>query len=80
MNLGASLGNYLRNTELKMKGLSVSTEHLFEANQDPFLLQRMQSRAVEFDTIDKKVQRGYISKDDGARELGYEKAFKTSIP
>jgi hypothetical protein len=76
-NLGASLGNFLRNTELKMKGLSVSTEHLFEANQDPFLLQRMQSRAVEFDTIDKKVQRGYISKDDGARELGYERAFKS---
>ena len=76
-NLGASLGNFLRNTELKMKGLSVSTEHLFQANQDPFLLQRMQSRSVEFDTIDKKVQRGYISKDDGARELGYEKAFKS---
>jgi hypothetical protein len=68
--------NFLRNTELKMKGLSVSTEHLFQANQDPFLLPRMQSRSVEFDTIDKKVQRGYISKDDGARELGYEKAFK----
>ena len=60
-----------------MKGLSVSTEHSFEANQDPFLLQRMQSRAVEFNTIDQKVQRGYISKDDGARELGYEKAFKS---
>lgn len=75
-NLGASLGNFLRNTELKMKGLSVTTEHRFEANQDPFLLQRHQARAVEFDTIDKKVQRGYISKDDGARELGYEKAFK----
>jgi hypothetical protein len=74
-NLGASLGNFLRNTELKMKALSVSTEHQFQANQDPFLLQRQQARAVEFDTIDKKVQRGYISKDDGARALGYEKAF-----
>ena len=56
--------------------LSVSTEHLFEANQDPFLLQRMQARSVEFNTIDQKVQRGYISKDDGARELGDEKAFR----
>ena len=74
--VGASLGNFLRNTELKMKGLSVSTEHQFEANQDPFLLQRMQAHAVEFDTVDKKVRAGYISKDDGARELGYEKAFK----
>ena len=77
-NLGASLGNFLRNTELKMKGLSVSTEHLFEANQDPFILQRMQARSVEFDTIDKKVRAGYISKDDGARELGYENAFRSS--
>jgi hypothetical protein len=74
--LGASLGNYLRNTELRMKGLSVTSEHVFAPNQDPFLLTRMQSRAVEFDTVDKKVQRGYISKDDGARELGYPAAFK----
>jgi hypothetical protein len=74
--LGASLGNYLRNSELRMKGLSVTSEHIFAPNQDPFLLTRMQARAVEFDTIDKKVQRGYISKDDGARELGYPAAFK----
>jgi hypothetical protein len=75
--LGASLGNWLRNTELKMKSLRVTTEHVFAPNQDPFLLSRMQSRAVEFDTIDKKVRAGYISKDDGARELGYEKAFSS---
>lgn len=30
---------------------------------------------MEFDIVDKKVQRGYISKDDGARELGYERAL-----
>jgi len=53
------------------------TEHVFAPNLDPFQLTRMQSRAVEFDTIDKKVQRGYISKDDGARLLGYMKAFKS---
>ncbi|MDD5088541.1 MAG: hypothetical protein PHI18_07060 [bacterium] len=74
--LGASLGNFLRNTELKMKGLSVTTEHKFAPNQDPFLLTRMQARSVEFDTVHKKVLAGYISKDDGARELGYEKAFE----
>lgn len=75
-NLGASLGNWLRNTELRMKGLSVTSEHIFAPNQDPFLLSRMQARAVEFDTIDKKVRSGYISKDDGARELGYTGAFR----
>lgn len=73
--LGASLGNWLRNTELRMKGIPVTARHQFAPNQDPFLLSRMQARAVELETIDKKVQRGYISKDDGARELGYSKAY-----
>ena len=59
-----------------MKGCSAVTQHVFAPNQDPFLLTRMQARAVEFETIDKKVQRGYISKDDGARELGYSKAYE----
>jgi hypothetical protein len=75
-NLGASLGNWLRNSELRMKGMTVSSEHIFAPNQDPFLLTRMQARSVEFDTVDKKVRAGYISKDDGARELGYTAAFK----
>ena len=74
-NLGKSLGNYLRNSELAMQGNLCKSEHVFEPNQDPFQLSRMQSRNIEFDTIDKKVKRGYISKDDGARELGYAKAF-----
>ncbi|MCB1060559.1 MAG: hypothetical protein KDB65_10020 [Calditrichaeota bacterium] len=74
-NLGASLGNFLRNTELAMQGNLCKSEHIFEPNQDPFQLTRMQARNIEFDTVDKKVKRGYISKDDGARELGYAKAF-----
>jgi hypothetical protein len=79
-NLGGSLGNWLRNTELKMKGIDCVSEHLFEPNQDPFILSRMNARAIEFETIDKKVQRGYISKEDGAREMGYSKAFKENVP
>ena len=78
-NLGASLGNWLRNTELKMKGLPVVSDHVFAPNQDPFLLSRMQAAAVEFDTVDKKVRAGYISKDDGARELGYGAAYNEEI-
>jgi hypothetical protein len=74
-NLGASLGNFLRNTELAMQGNLCKSEHMFEPNQDPFQLTRMQARNIEFDTVDKKVKRGYISKDDGARELGYAKAY-----
>jgi hypothetical protein len=56
-----------------------SSEHVFAPNQDPFLLSRMQAASVEFDTIDKKVRAGYISKDDGARELGYASAYKPQI-
>ncbi|HEY3295079.1 MAG TPA: hypothetical protein VGL38_06555 [bacterium] len=78
-NLGASLGNWLRNSELKMKGIPVRSEHVFAPNQDPFLLSRMQAHSVEFDTVDKKVRAGYISKDDGARELGYAAAFRKEI-
>ncbi|MBK6912027.1 MAG: hypothetical protein IPK53_00395 [bacterium] len=74
-HLGRSLGNYLRNTELTMQGNLCQCEHVFEPNQDPFQLSRMQARNIAFDTVDKKVKRGYISKDDGARELGYQKAF-----
>ncbi|MCL4305540.1 hypothetical protein KJZ99_06475 [bacterium] len=74
-HLGKSLGNFLRNTELRMQGNLCACEHVFAPNQDPFQLSRMQARNIEFDTIDKKVKRGYISKDDGARELGYSRAY-----
>lgn len=73
-SLGASLGNFLRNTELAMHGIQAKSEHVFEPNQDPFQYSRQQAKSVEFETIDKKVRRGYISKDDGARELGYHKS------
>ena len=76
-DIGTSLANWLRNTELRLRGNTATVEHVFSPNQDPFMLSRMQSRAVEFDTIDKKVQRGYISKDDGARLLGFQKAYKS---
>jgi hypothetical protein len=78
-NLGASLGDWLRNTELAMKGIQATTEHEFAPNQDPFMLSRMQARAIEFDTVDKKVRAGYISKDDGARELGYSQSFRSGV-
>lgn len=76
-NLGASLGDWLRNSELSMKGIRATTEHEFAPNQDPFMLSRMQARAIEFDTVDKKVRAGYISKDDGARELGYSQSYRS---
>jgi hypothetical protein len=76
-DMGTSLANFLRNTELRMRSNLTTAHHIFSPNEDPFLLPKMQARAIEFETIDKKVQRGYISKDDGARLLGYLKAFRT---
>jgi len=76
-DMGTSLANWLRNTELRLRGNLATAQHVFSPNQDPFLLPKMQAHAIEFETIDKKVQRGYISKDDGARLLGYMKAFKS---
>jgi hypothetical protein len=75
-DMGTSLADWLRNTELRMHGNLATAHHIFSPNEDPFLLSKMQARAIEFETIDKKVQRAYISKDDGARLLGLLKAFK----
>jgi hypothetical protein len=75
-DMGTSLADWLRNTELRMRGNLATAHHIFSPNEDPFLLPKMQARAIAFETIDKKVQRGYISKDDGARLLGLLKAFK----
>jgi len=71
-----SFADWLRNTELQMAGINAKANHIFLPNQDPFILDKAKSEAILFDTVDKKVKRGYISKDDGAKELGYYRAFK----
>jgi len=71
-----AFADWLRNAELQMQGIDAKSSHIFSPNQDPFILDKAKSNAIMFDTIDKKVKRGYISKDDGAKELGYHKAFK----
>lgn len=71
-----AFADWLRNTELGMAGINAISNHMFSPNQDPFILEKARTNAILFDTIDKKVQRGYICKDDGAKELGYYKAYK----
>ncbi len=68
--------DWLRNTEIAMAGINAKANHIFTPNQDPFILDKARTNAILFDTIDKKVNSGYISKDDGAKELGYYKAYR----
>jgi hypothetical protein len=74
--LGVSLADWLRTTELRLKGNLAIPHHRFTPNQDPFLVDRRRAEQMLFDIVDGKVQRGYISKEQGARELGYSEAFK----
>lgn len=68
---GKALAEWILNKELEFRGIPASAEYIFSPNQDPYQLEREKANSLRFDTIDKKVSRGYISKVDGARELGY---------
>jgi len=71
-----ALADWIRNTELELQGIDCVTHHQFSPNQDPFILNKMNARDLEFRTIDTMVRRGYISKDEGAQRLGLPSAFK----
>jgi hypothetical protein len=73
---GVALADWIRITELRLKGNLANPHHRFAPNQDPFMVERERAKQILFETVDSKVQRGYISKDQGARELGYQEAFK----
>jgi hypothetical protein len=72
---GTSLADWIRTTELRLKGNLAVPHHRFAPNQDPFLVERERAKQIQFEVVDSKVQRGYISKDQGARELGYTGAY-----
>lgn len=67
---GTALADWLRNTELKLRGCKAQAKHVFAPNQDPFLLERAQAEDIHFKTVDGMVEKGYISKDEGKRKLG----------
>ncbi|MDP8228351.1 MAG: hypothetical protein P9M15_02735 [Candidatus Electryoneaceae bacterium] len=72
---GADLVNWICNTELRLRDVQATVSHRFDSHPDPFHLERVRAQKVEIENIDTKVRRGYISKDVGAREMGYVKAF-----
>jgi len=67
---GADLIDWLSNLELELQRVDASVEHRFAKHPDPFRLDRAQADKIEFEVIDAKVQRGYISRDEGARMMG----------
>ncbi|MCP4726304.1 MAG: hypothetical protein GY863_14765 [bacterium] len=73
---GRSFAEWILNTELELRRIPVKASYVFSPNQDPFLYEREKAYSLKFDTVDKKVKRGYISKNEGAREMGYYEAFE----
>ena len=73
---GADLINWLCNLELELQGVKAVVSHDFEDHPDPFRIERARAVQLEFENVDKLVRRGYISKDQGAQELGLPEAYR----
>ena len=76
---GKALAEWILNTELRLRGIPVRASYVFSPNQDPYQVEREKAAALRFDTVDKKVRKGYISKEVGAKELGYNEVYKKKI-
>jgi len=77
--------NWIYNTELNLRGINnVKAFHHFELVRDPAAKDIAIADRFKISNSKSKVLAGYISVDDGAKELGYEEAhdkeliFKTS--
>ncbi len=67
---GTALADWLRATELKLRGCNAQTQHIFAPNQDPFMLERAQAEEIRFRTVDGMVEKGYLTQEEGKRKLG----------
>jgi len=72
---GKALAEWILNVELGLRGIPARAAYVFSPNQDPYQLEKEKAAALRFETVDNKVSRGYISKEDGAKELGYHKPY-----
>lgn len=73
---GAGLLDWLCNLELELQGVKATARNSFSTHPDPFRLERAKAAAIEFDNLDRQVERGYITKDDAARRLGLPQAAR----
>ncbi|MBL7190381.1 hypothetical protein ISS30_01705 [bacterium] len=67
---GSAFSDWLRTTELRMKGNLAKPRHRFTPNQDPFMLQRRQAEGIHFRTVHQKFKEGYLSKEQAQQEMG----------
>ena len=71
-----AVADWILNLELKLRNIPVKAEYVFSPNQDPYELDREKAASLRLETVDQKVRRGYISKNEGAKELGYQYSFQ----
>ncbi len=65
-----ALADWLRSTELKLRGCRAVARHVFAPNQDPFQLERAQAEEIRFRTVQGMVEQGYVTVEEGKRKLG----------
>ncbi len=74
---GTDLIDWICNLQLQLSGVEAGVNHVFEQLPDPFRNERARAEQQELENIDFKVRRGYISKDDGAVEMGLNEAYNS---
>jgi hypothetical protein len=74
--LGSELVEWLLGLELALAGTLATPRWHFAPNQDPFLEERNRARLLALERVERLVAGGFISRDQGARELGYSSAHR----
>lgn len=76
---GTDLVDWICNLELELQGSKSRVTHAFSRHANPFRTEKARAEKIELENIDFKVMHGYISKDQGAKEMNYSKAFKPEV-
>ncbi|MFH0881660.1 MAG: hypothetical protein V2A56_01640 [bacterium] len=74
--LGSDLAEWLLRLELRLAGNLAIPTWKFAPNQDPFIVERNRARMLEMERAERLIAAGILSRDQAARELGYDKAFR----
>jgi len=75
--LGSELVEWLLRYELRLAGNMVEPLWIFSPNQDPFVVERNEAKLLELERAERLIEAGILSRDQAARELGYEGAFRS---
>jgi len=74
--LGSDLAEWLLWLELRLAGNLSTPIWRFAPNQDPFIVERNRAKLLAMERAERLIAAGILSRDQAARELGYEKAFQ----